>query len=229
MINDLNDLNDFEKKVGYSFSDSSLLVLALTHKSCESAEDDNERLEFLGDAVLDLVITEALYHQHPDRNEGTLNRMRADLVNGERLAKCAIALGIDTFLRVGKAQRKHHPQHSAAMLEDALEALVGAIYLDGGIEAARSFILEVFGEAIHYVSETFDSGNPKGRLQEWLQKQNAGATPEYFIVSEEGPGHALMFTAVVKFDGSELGCGQGSSKKTAEIAAAQQALARLDH
>lgn len=222
-------LNDFEKKIGYSFSDPGLLALALTHKSCESAEGHNERLEFLGDAALDLIITETLYHEYSDQAEGTLDHMRANLVNGKALAEHACSLGIDRFLEVSEAQRQHHPKHSAAMLEDAFEALVGAIYLDGGIAAARSFVLDVFEKAIGAVSETCDCGNPKGRLQEWLQKQYSGATPNYSILSEEGPDHARVFMAVAEFDGNELGRGQGRSKKAAEIAAAKQALKVLDH
>jgi ribonuclease-3 len=222
-------LNDFEKRIGYSFSDPGLLTLALTHKSCESAEGHNERLEFLGDAVLDLIIAETLYHKYSDQAEGTLNHMRANLVNGKALAEHAHSLEIDMFLQVSEAQRQHHPQHSAAMLEDAFEALVGAIYLDGGIAAARSFVLNVFEKALRAVSETCDSGNPKGRLQERLQKQYSGATPNYSIQSEKGPDHARIFVAVAEFEGKELGRGQGNSKKAAEIAAAKQALKVLDH
>ena len=224
-----NHLNDFEKRIGYRFSNSSLLKLALTHKSCETNEGHNERLEFLGDAVLDLIITETLYHKYCDRDEGTLDNMRASLVNGKTLAKHARSLGIDTILQVSEAQRQHHPRHSAAMLEDALEALVGAIYLDGGIQSASAFVLSVFEELIHVVSETYNSENPKGRLQEWAQKQHAGATPDYSILAENGPDHARIFTAIVEFEGKELGRGQGSSKKAAEIAAAKEALAVLDH
>ncbi len=222
-------LNDFEAGIDYHFSTHDLLELALTHKSCESSAGHNERLEFLGDAVLDLIIAETLYNEYSDQDEGTLDRMRANLVNGKALAEHACRLGIDKCLQVSQSQRQQHPQHSASMLEDALEALVGAVYLDGGIAAARSFILRVFKEALHTVSETCDSGNPKGRLQEWLQKQYSGATPNYLILAEEGPDHARSFTAVAEFDGKELGRGQGSSKKAAEIAAAKQALTDLDH
>lgn len=224
-----HQLNDFERKIGYHFSDSRLLTRALTHKSCESAEGNNERLEFLGDAVLDLIIAEALYHHYSDRDEGALDSMRANLVNGKALARHAVELGIDHYLQVSEAQRQHHPQHTAAMLEDALEALTGAVYLDGGINAARSFVLRVFDDTIQRVSETFESGNPKGRLQEWAQKQHSGATPDYTILSAAGPDHSRRFEAVVELDGKELGRGQGNSKKAAETAAAKQALANLDH
>lgn len=220
-------LNDFEAAIDYHFSDVGHLKRALTHKSLGSAGENNERLEFLGDAVLDLVIAEALYHRYSDQDEGTLDHMRANLVNGKALATHARKLGIDKYLLVSEAQRQHHPQHSAAMLEDALEALVGAVYLDGGIDAARAFILRVFKKAIGTVPETCDTGNPKGRLQEWLQKQHSGSTPEYVTLSTAGPDHSLWFEVAVAFDGKELGRGQGSSKKAAEIAAAEKALTAL--
>ena len=222
-------LDDFETNIGYHFSNPDLLALALTHKSCESPAGHNERLEFLGDAVLDLIITEILYNEYSDQDEGTLDHMRANLVNGKALTRHAHELGIDKFLQVSESQRQQHPKHSASMLEDALEALVGAVYLDGGIAAARPFVLGIFGKAIDTVLETCDSGNPKGRLQEWLQKQYSGATPNYSILVEEGPDHARSFTAVAEFNGKELGRGQGSSKKAAEIAAAKQALTLMDH
>ena len=222
-------LNDFQNKIGYQFSDSQLLNRAFTHKSCESDQENNERLEFLGDAVIGLTIAEALYKNYSDQDEGTLDHMRASLVNGKALAKKARELGIDHLLQVSEAQRQHHPRHTSAMLEDALEALTGAIYLDSGIEAARSFILRVFDREIHTAPETSDTNNPKGRLQEWLQKHHAGVTPKYTLLSAEGPDHSRSFEVAVEFDGRELGRGQGSSKKAAEIAAAKQAVATLDN
>ena len=222
-------LNAFEQKIGYHFSDFQILQQALTHSSCESAEENNERLEFLGDAVLDLIMAEALYDQYSNHNEGALDHMRSSLVNGKTLTRKAHELGIDQYLQVSKSQRQHHPKHTAAMLEDALEALTGAIYLDGGIDAARSFVLRVFKQSIEAVSEAVDTGNPKGRLQEWLQQQHSGAIPKYRILSTQGPDHLRLFEAAVEFDGKELGRGQGSSKKAAEIAAAKQALTTLDY
>ena len=223
-----HQLDTFEERTGHRFSDSRLLARALTHRSCESPEENNERLEFLGDAVLDLIIAETLYHDYSKLNEGALDKMRANLVNGKVLAAHARALEIDRHLQVSDAQRQHHPDHSDAMLEDALEALTGALYLDGGIEAARTFVLKVFEDSMAAVLETYASGNPKGRLQEWLQKQHSGATPEYTVLSTEGPDHARRFEAAVHFDGKELGRGKGRSKKAAEASAAEQALSSLD-
>ena len=220
-------LSDFENRIRYHFSNASLLELAFTHTSCESPLGNNQRLEFLGDAVLDMIIAEALYHKHPDQNEGSLDHMRAHLVNGKALATHARELSIDRFLRVSRTQRERLLKLSTGILEDALEALIGAIYLDGGIDAARSFVLKVFEDAIHSVLENKQLSNPKGRLQEWLQSRHAGAVPTYLIRSTEGPEHARLYTAAVEFNGSELGRGQGNSKKAAEAAAAEVALTNL--
>lgn len=220
-------LKNFEEKIGYQFSDEALLKCALTHKSCESVKEHNERLEFLGDAVLDLIIAETLYHQHSDLDEGKLDHMRATLVNGKSLASLSRKLEIERYLLVSESQQQHRPEHSSAMLEDALEALIGAIYLDGGFVATKSFVLRLFQAPIETVSETIAHANPKGRLQEWLQKKHSGATPEYTLLNESGPDHARAFEVAVEFDGKELGRGQGSSKKSAETVAAEQALKAL--
>jgi len=222
-------LKDFEKKTGYCFSDFSLLNRALTHRSLANTEGNNERLEFIGDAVLDLIIAETLYHKYADLSEGRLDPMRASLVNGKALTEHAKALGIDKYLQVSEAQRQHNPLPSAAMLEDALEALTGAIYLDGGIEAARTFVLKVFETEIDTVEKKLDYRNPKGRLQELLQKQHLGLTPEYTVLTAEGPGHARCFETAVHLGSKELARGWGRSKKAAEIAAAEQALKTLEY
>ncbi|CAA6690743.1 MULTISPECIES: ribonuclease III [unclassified Lentimonas] len=221
-------LNPFEKQIGYQFSDVNLLELALTHPSCDTETGDNQRLEFLGDAVLDLVIAEALYKDNPDLHEGALDHMRAGLVNGKALTAHARTIGLDDALQVSDAQRQHHSDPSAAMLEDALEALIGAIYLDGKIDAARTFILRTFGRAIAAAPKSGGAGNPKGRLQEWTQQQYSGAVPDYIALADEGPDHARLYSAAVQIDGKELGRGQGSSKKAAETAAAAHALQQIN-
>jgi ribonuclease-3 len=221
-------LKPLEKKIGYRFSDGNLLELALTHPSCDAKVGDNQRLEFLGDAVLDLVIAEALYQDNPDLHEGALDHMRAGLVNGKALTVHARTLGLGTALQVSEAQRQHHSEPSAAMLEDALEALIGAIHLDGGIEAARTFILHTLSDAIQKAQSNSELGNPKGRLQEWTQLHHSGAVPDYTALPEEGPEHARTYSAVVQLDGKELGRGCGRSKKSAESAAAEHALQQLN-
>jgi ribonuclease III len=219
-----NTLHAFEKQIGYQFQNATLLELALTHPSCGLENGDNQRLEFLGDAALGLIVAEALYENNPDFDEGALDHMRASLVNGKALAASARELDMGKFLQVSSAQRQHHPEPSSAMLEDAFEALIGAIHIDGGFDAARAFIHRIFGNAISAASEVCSTGNPKGRLQEWAQRQFDGAVPIYKDVSEEGPDHARIYTATVTLNDKELGRGRGSSKKAAESDAAKNAL-----
>ena len=220
-------LHSFETKIGYRFTDTTLLERALTHPSCCVGHNDNQRLEFLGDAVLGLVVAEAVYRNNPQLDEGALDHMRASLVNGKSLTAHARALDVGTFLQVSDAQRQHHAEPSSSMLEDAFEALIGAIHLDGGIEAARSFILRTLGDAIEAAPAISSSINPKGRLQEWAQQQHDGAVPHYSALSAAGPDHARVYQAAVHINDTELGRGQGSSKKAAETAAAADALQHL--
>lgn len=211
----------------HAFQNASLLHLALTHSSCEHPGGDNQRLEFLGDAVLDLVIAEALFQKFPQAAEGELDRCRAGIVNGKSLARVAAEKGLAAHLRVGEAHRLHHPDPSKAMLEDALEALIGAVYLDGGIDAARETIRNLFGEQIEAIELSGGSQNPKGRLQEWSQKHRDGEVPAYEALPAEGPDHERRYSAAVSLGGQELGRGTGSSKKAAEAAAAKAALRAL--
>ena len=217
----------YEPITQHNFQDESLLKLALTHSSCDRVGGDNQRLEFLGDAVLDLIVAESLYAKFPEADEGALDRCRASIVNGKSLARAATAKGLDEYLEVGEAQRQHHPVPSKAMLEDALEALIGAIYLDGGIKAARETIMHLFGKQIEAIVLTNGSQNPKGKLQEWSQKNRKGEVPSYVELPAEGADHERTYTAAVCLSGKELGRGTGSSKKAAEAKAAQAALDNL--
>jgi len=218
---------DFEFP-GYDFRTPALLKQALTHASCGQDEPHNERLEFLGDAVLGLVIAEALYAEHAAVDEGALDQMRAGIVNGEVLAAVARECGLDRALRVSEGHRNHLPEPSDAMLEDALEALVGAIYLDGGHAAAASWVLERFADRLAAAEGERGERNPKGRLQERTQISGAGSVPEYELIEESGPDHAKRYLVRVRLDGRELGRGSASSKKAAESAAAAEALKAVD-
>lgn len=213
---------------GYNFSDPALETLAYTHPSCDAGHGDNQRLEFLGDAVLDLVIAEALYRCLPVQDEGVLDRARASLVNGRSLAARAKELNLGARLHVSESQRKHQPEPSDAMLEDALEALIGAVYLDGGMEAARALVLRLFEDRLESIEADSDQRNPKSQLQEWAQKHHEGAVPEYLLLRAEGPDHQRHYTARVLLEGKEIGQGDGSSIKAAETAAAKTALARFE-
>ena len=217
----------YEPITQHNFQDESLLKLALTHSSCDRDGCDNQRLEFLGDAVLDLIIADSLYAKFPEADEGALDRCRSSIVNGKSLARAATAKGLSEYLEVSEAQRQHHSEPSNAMLEDALEALIGAVYLDGGIKAARKTIMYLFGEQIEAILLTTGSQNPKGKLQEWSQKNRKGEVPSYAELPAEGADHERTYSAAVSLSGKELGRGTGSSKKAAEAKAAQAALDNL--
>lgn len=221
-------MEDNEFRPTYHFNNPDLEQLAYTHSSCEAEHGNNQRLEFLGDAVLDLIIAEALYHRLSGQDEGALDRARASLVNGRSLAAKAKDLQLGQRIEVGESQRKHHPEPSNAMLEDALEALIGAVYLDGGMTAARDFVLALFEDRLESIEATSEERNPKSRLQEWAQKQLQGTVPEYTLLRSEGPDHQRRYTASVRLEGEKIGEGVGSSIKSAEMAAAEIALLHLE-
>jgi ribonuclease III len=222
------DLPQFASGIGHQFTHLNLLEQALTHSSCATTGSNNQRLEFLGDAVLDLLIAETIFRTYPELDEGALDHLRAAIVNGKSLAQQAQRIGLSQALRVGEAQQQHHPQPSNAMLEDALEALIGAIYLDDGLEAARQFVLQLFGQTIAQADTEKLNKNPKGQLQEHSQKLYAGAVPKYQLICSTGPDHDRCYTAAVAMNGQQLAQGSGSSKKEAELAAARAALQLLE-
>ncbi|MEN8661259.1 MAG: ribonuclease III [Lentimonas sp.] len=223
----MSDTSTLEARIGSHFKDPQQLALALTHPSCELEAGNNQRLEFLGDAVLDLVIAEALYKTYASIDEGTMDRLRASIVNGKSLAKKAVELDLGAFLQVSDGHREHHPEPSHAMLEDALEAIFGALFLDSGMDAARSMILKLFGDRIETADISNLSKNPKGRLQEWAQEEHAGAIPTYQALSAEGPDHERRYRASVSINGKVISEGLGTSKKAAESDAAKGALKQL--
>ena len=208
----------------------SLLQLAITHPSASGnqskASDDNQRMEFLGDAILQAVISEALYRLHPGKDEGHLTKVRAGLVNGASLAAKAAALGLEQHLVLGRGQRTEFERGKESALEDALEALVAALYLDGGLDAARDFVSRIFADELANPDNIAVIENPKGDLQERLQG-GSGDPPTYELLSTSGPAHAREFEVAVLQAGKELGRGIGGSKKEAESQAASAALAKL--
>lgn len=221
-------MKENEFRLAYQFSNPELERLAYTHSSCEAEHGDNQRLEFLGDAVLDLVIAEALYHTLPEEDEGALDRARASLVNGRSLTAKAKDLELGPRIVVGESHSKHHPEPSDAMLEDALEALIGAIYLDRGLEAAKDFVLHLFADRLESIEATSEQRNPKSQLQEWTQKHHEGTVPEYTLLRSDGPDHQRRYTASVALEGKMIGQGEGNSIKGAEMAAAEIALRHLE-
>ena len=216
-----------EEKLGYRFQDPELLVQSLTHPSLaaeqRTATPDNQRLEFLGDAVLQVILTEHLYRILPDQAEGRLTKTRASLVSRPALAECAQRLGIGDYLRLGKGELANGGRERESNLADAFGALLGAVYLDGGITGATVVTMRVMDGILEEVIEGDDTSNPKGRLQEALQAIQK-ESPVYRILAEEGPDHLKQFKAEVIWCGKSLGEGRGSSKKNAETAAAEKAL-----
>ena len=220
-------MKSLEKRIGYKFRNSLLLAEALTHPSLayetQKPHFDNQRLEFLGDAVLQLILTDELYHVFPKFAEGRLTKLRSRLVSRKALEKYAISYKLGKYLMIGKGEEASGGRHRPSTLADAFEALIGAIYLDGSIAAAREFVLNACKEDLQHVSEAPTEINPKGELQEILQGLST-RSPHYRILSQEGPDHCRLFEAAVEWAGQILGSGYGQSKKAAEALAAADAL-----
>ena len=226
----MSESSAFQTRLSYPFRDGELLRLALTHPSVAheagTPSPHNQRLEFLGDAVLQLVLTRELYEKFPAFDEGPLTKARAKLVNRRTLAEHARALGIGAHLILSRGEDTNGGRERASTLADAFEALLGAIFLDGGFEAAREFILREFSAAFGKLNVLPIIENPKGELQELLQARSPEA-PEYHVVSATGPDHDRLFECTVQHGGVELARGSGKSKKAAESDAALAALKKL--
>lgn len=222
-------IRKLQKTIGYAFKKPELLLEALTHPSlahecADTPHRHNQRLEFLGDAVLQLVLTDLVYRRYPDLPEGKLTPLRAHLANRHSLCRRARAIDLGAYLLLGKGEQSSGGRERSSNLADAYEALLGAIYLDRGFSAARKFIRAQFADDLIELKQERHSQNPKGRLQELLQA-NCTANPCYRVVHESGPDHNKRFEVAVEWQGQELGRGEGSSKKQAEAAAAEAALA----
>jgi ribonuclease III len=226
----VSDLAALQTRLGYTFRDGNLLRLALTHPSVAHEQgvpmEHNQRLEFLGDAVLQLVLTRELYEKFPAFNEGPLTKARAKLVNRRTLAVRGRELGLGEHLTLSRGEELHGGRERPSALADAYEALVGAIFLDGGFEVARELILREFGTAFGGLNVIPILENPKGELQEFLQARSS-EPPQYHVVSSSGPDHDRVFECTVHHNGVELARGRGKSKKAAESEAALAALKKL--
>ena len=220
--------DSFCRSIDYYFSSRELLEAALTHRSFanESADDleDNQRLEFLGDAVLGLVVAEALMHRLPNVSEGVLTPRRAALVNEANLAEMARQVELGKYIRLGRGEELNNGRDRTSTLADAVEAVVGAVYLDGGYETSRKVVLSWLGYMLDEAVDGAIQSDAKGVLQETLQAKGAGV-PIYRTVKEEGPDHAKIFEVEIIVDDVVLGRGRGRSKKEAEKQAASKALA----
>ena len=226
----MSDLAALQTRLGYTFRDEALLLVALTHPSVAHEQgtpvQHNQRLEFLGDAVLQLALTRELYEKFPEFSEGPLTKARAKLVNRRTLAVHGRVLGLGAYLIVSRGEELHGGRERPSALADAYEALVGAIFLDGGFEIARDFILREFRAGFGQLNVIPILENPKGELQEFLQARSTDA-PQYLVVSATGPDHDRVFECTVHHAGAELARGAGKSKKAAESEAALAALKRL--
>jgi ribonuclease III len=226
----VSDLATFQERLGCRFHDESLLGLALTHPS-KAHENNavtrhNQRLEFLGDSVLGLILSRELYERFPEADEGALTKSRAKLVNSQSLAAHARALDLGTHLILSRGEENTGGRDRASALADAFEAVLGAIFLDHGFEAARDFILREFAADFSLLAESAGIENPKGELQELLQSRSPRA-PEYQLISASGADHDRDFECAVLHEDVELARGRGKTKKAAESDAAVAALSKL--
>jgi ribonuclease III len=230
----VSNLVAFQKLLDYQFGNLALLELALTHPSLMREEtaatppppQHNQRLEYLGDAVIQLVLSRELYEKFPSAPEGLLTKARAEMVNRRTLAERGRGLGLGNCLRLSRGEEISGGRQRASTLADTFEAVMGALFLDGGYEPAQVCILRLFREAFGELLAIPNLDNPKGELQELLQAHSA-EPPRYMLVTATGPDHDRVFECTVHHAGAELGRGSGKSKKAAESQAAQDALNRL--
>jgi ribonuclease-3 len=227
----MNDLSELQLDLGYTFKDLDLLVQALTHSSHANERNaevlDNEQLEFLGDAVLGFLVSDFLYRAHPLLTEGDLSKLKGFFVSAANLVKYAERIRLGNYLQLGKGEEKTGGRTKQALLVDGLEAVLGAVYLDGGIAEARRVILPFFEPQIEDIGHSERQLKDfKTELQEQLQSKHLGRA-EYVLASEAGPDHQKLFTVEVNIDGESVARGVGLTKKAAEQAAARQALQRV--
>jgi ribonuclease-3 len=224
------DLAEFQSRLGYRFKDPNLLRTALTHPSVSHdevvGEAHNQRLEFLGDAVLQLVLTHELFARFPEFGEGPMTKARAQLVNRKSLAEQGARLELGKFLFMSRGEEASGGRTRPSGIADAFEALLGAIYLDSNYEIVRIFVIKMFDEFLLQMKVAPNLGNPKGELQEYLQAETNEA-PQYQETSTTGPDHDRNFECAVIHRGVELARGTGKNKKDAEAMAATLALEKL--
>ena len=225
-MNNIDGCDELQVKLGYRFKDENLLKTALTHSSFKNEKQsakDYERLEFLGDAVLELTVSEFLYRDNPDMREGDMTKMRASLVCEPTLAYCAQELILSEYILLGRGEEKTGGRGRESIISDVFEAIIGALYLDGGFETARNFVRKYVLTDYRNKIEFRDS---KTTLQEYVQDK--GFEMEYVLADESGPDHNKKYTVKVLVGGAVKGTGTGSSKKRAEQNAAYEALKILD-
>ena len=225
-------LDAFEARIGYRFENRELLMESLTHPSLNARSPeisrDYQRLEFLGDAVIQYLVTRELFHTHPNDNEGDLTRNRSALTRGVSLARLAREIGLPDLMRMSEAEHANEGHQRTSALEDGFEALVGAMHEDAGLEKTAQVVMSWYGTLRERLEPLKNSQNPKGRLQEKVQPVFGNKALVYKVVRMEGDPHRREFEIEVSLEGKTLGAGTGSSKKQAEEIAAQQALDLLE-
>ena len=224
--------NKLIRKIGYTFKNNDLLRQALKHRSylAESGEPRisyYERMELLGDSILGMVITEYLYDRFPKKGEGDLTVIKSLVVSRKVLSRIAINMGIGEYVLLSRSERKTGGEHRPSILSDVLEAIIGAIYLDGGLKHSKRFIHKVILSELPTILRTEQHRNFKSLLLEYCQKERL-PIPRYIVKNEEGPDHDKRFTVFVTIDNEECGSGRGKSKKRAEQKAARKALQKLE-
>ena len=225
---DLESASDFNRRLNLPFSNLSLLTRALTHRSYvnenPNAQEDNERLEFLGDAVLDFIVGAWAYNRFPELQEGDLTKIRSAIVRNEQLANFSRRIGLGNAIRLGRGEAASGGYDRDGLLGSAFEALIGAVYLEAGLGAVEAFVNPILDDVQGYILDEIQ--DPKSRLQEWAQAEKLG-TPQYVTVSAKGPDHAKEFEVEVRIRGTTYGRGHGTSKGVAARIAAQTALEAL--
>ncbi len=221
-----------EKTIKHSFNTKALLKEALTHRSYRNENPGwetphNERLEFLGDAVLELTVTEELYNRFPDEDEGKLTSIRAALVNYQLLAKAGSAIALEKSVLLSRGEAKDTGRAREVIIANAMEALIGALYLDGGMPAAKAFVTSFVMNNLHEIMKTGSHRDPKSTLQEMTQAKRK-MTPSYRVISETGPEHNKIFKVSVYFENEFVAEGEGYSKQEAEVEAAKKAIETLE-
>jgi ribonuclease-3 len=221
----MTDAMRLQRALGYEFSDPNLLALALTHRS--AGANNNERLEFLGDSIVNHIIAEALFLRFPQAREGEMSRMRASLVNGDTLAEVAKELQVGDYLQLGSGERKSGGHRRSSILADTFEAIVGAILLDSDVERCRLCVLTWFASRLEHLTVEAADKDPKTRLQEYVQGRN-NPLPNYVLLSVEGDDHAQQFHVICRLQEPAVSAkGVGSSRRKAEQEAAAMALQEL--
>jgi len=230
MSNELERLAPLEERLGYSFSDRTLLQTALTHTSFVKGDgaktEHNERMEFLGDAVLELCVSEYLYQKYSEKNEGSMTKLRARLVCEDALFSAACALEIPQHMRLGHGEERTGGRNKPSVVSDAMEAVIGAVFLDGGIESAKTLIISRVIRHLEAASVDAMDRDYKTRLQELVQHRHLGML-RYEQIAVEGPEHRRIFTMGVMLGDKTLGVGSGASKQSAGQAAAKAALSEM--